>query len=177
MKNLLGLALVTALLSGCVVIPTGKSKDNNPASLIKGDSNVDNSKNDITRVNTRGQLTCNTNEVCPELDIDWNKNQGQYNVSFHLYDRQQYDLKEFTFIVDGKTRSFSTIGATTTRNINNSGIYESTNNAEVPSNLFSQINQAKNIQVVISTNQGDITRDMLSPNKQSDAFRLFRRAY
>ena len=163
MKNLLGLALVTALLSGCIAIPTGKSKDNNPASLIKGDSNVDNSKNDITRVNTRGQLTCNSNEVCPELDIDWNK--------------KQYDLKEFTFIVDGKTRSFSTIGATTTRNINNSGIYESTNNAEVPSNLFSQINQAKNIQVVISTNQGDITRDMLSPNKQSDAFRLFRRAY
>lgn len=177
MKNYLGLALVTALLSGCIAIPTGKYKDNNPASLIKGDSNVDNSKSDITRVNTRGQLSCNTNEVCPELDIDWNRNKGQYGVAFHLYDRQQYDLKEFTFIIDGKTRSFSTLSTTTIRNLNNSGIYESANNIEVPSNLFSQINQAKNIQVVISTNQGDITRDMLSPNKQSDAYRLFRRAY
>jgi len=177
MKNYLSLALMGIALTGCIAVPTSQKVESNPAALIKGASNVDNSKSDITRVNTRGQLLCEQGQVCPEVEIDWNKSQGAYPTTFHIYDRKQYEIKEVNIVIDGKTRSFSPIGNTTSRNINNSGIFASSNSIEVPSSYFSQINKAKNIQVILSTNDGDLVHDMLRSGKQSDAYRLFLRAY
>lgn len=177
MKNYLNLALISIALTGCIAVPTSHTVETNPAALIKGASNVDNSKNDITRINTRGQLLCEAGTVCPEVEIDWNKNQGNYPTTFHLYDRKQYEIKEVNFVIDGKPRSFSTIGNTASRNINNSGIFQSSNTIEIPANYFSQIHKAKNIQIIISTNDGDLVNDMLRNGKPSDAYRLFLRAY
>lgn len=174
MKNYITLACMTTLLSGCIIIPSNSSST--PDSLIKGVKSVENSKA-VTRTTTRGPLLCENSQICPELAIDWSKIQGNYDISVHIYNQQQIDLNEFTFVVDGKKYSYSVIGATSYRHLDNSDVIDSSNTVQVPSNLLSRFKSANNIQVILSTNQGEISHAMLMNGTQSQAYRLFLRAY
>ena len=174
MKNCLLIACLTALLSGCIVVPS--KSGSTPASIAQGVKAVENSKA-VTRTTTRGPLLCENIPGCPELAIDWTKRQGANDLSIHIYSPNQIELNEFTFVVDGKKYSYSTIGAASYRQLENSNVIDSSNTVHVPSSLLTRFRNAKDIQVLLSSNQGDISHAVLSNGTQSKAYRLFLRAY
>ena len=47
----------------------------------------------------------------------------------------------------------------------------------IPDTVLKQFRNAKNIAVIMNTNQGEIAHYMLKNQKSSDAYRLFLRAY
>lgn len=94
-----------------------------------------------------------------------------------IYKHQQLGLNQFAFVVDGKKYSYRVIGATSYRHLDNSDVIDDSNMVQVPSNLFSHFKSADNIQVILSTNQGEISHAMLRNGTQSQAYRLFLRAY
>ncbi len=174
MKNYILLTCLSAVLSGCIVLPSHSGST--PDTLVKGVKTVENSKA-VTRTVTRGSLLCEGNAGCPELAIDWEKQHGKYDLSIHIYSPQQINLNEFTFIIDGKKSSYSVIGSTSFRHLPNSDVIDSSNTVQVPESLLSQFKHANTIQIELSTSQGDITHTMLDNGRQSDAYRLFLRAY
>ncbi|OTG79532.1 hypothetical protein B9T33_12155 [Acinetobacter sp. ANC 5054] len=175
MKSFLGLSIITILLTGCITVHTGKPAATKEIKL-KGANIVENTKT-TNRIVTRGQLICEAGQSCPELSIDWQPTRGEYALSLHLYDQKQLEMNEFTFIVDGKIYSYSVIGQTDYRQLEKSNIVDSSNTVMVPDRLLKNFKNAKNIAVVMSTNQGDITHYMYKNNVKSDAYRLFLRAY
>ena len=158
----------------CIVVPSNSNPSSNSA--IKGTQSVENSKS-VTRTTTRGPLLCETSQICPELAIDWTKQQGKHHISAYIYSSQKIDLNEFTFVIYHKKYSFSPLSATSYHQLNKSDMIDSSNTVQVPSSLLSRFKNANDIQVVLSTNQGERSYAMLNNGKPSKAYRLFLRAY
>ncbi|OTG88953.1 hypothetical protein [Acinetobacter sp. ANC 3813] len=174
MKNYFVLSYLTVMLTGCLVIPS--KSGSTPDTLAQAVKTVENSKA-VTRTTTRGPLLCENMPGCPELAIDWKKQHGAYAVSLHIYSPYQIEMNEISFDIDGKKYSYSTIGATAHRKLDNSTVIESANTVNVPASLLSRFKNAKNIQVIICSDSMDITQSMLSNGTQSKAYRMFLRGY
>lgn len=174
MKNYLVLGFTLLLLTGCITVT--KNKPETRTLKLNGVNTVENSKV-IQRTITRGQLLCEAGQKCPELAIDWQKNKGEYALSLHSYDQQQLDMSEISFVIDGKVLSYPAIGQTNYRRLDNSNVIDSSNTVMIPDAVLKQFRDAKNIAVIMNTNQGEIAHYMLKNQKSSDAYRLFLRAY
>ena len=89
MKNNTIFTSMVSLLSGCIIVPSNSNPSSNSA--IKGTQSVENSKS-VTRTTTRGPLLCETSQICPELAIDWIKQQIEHHISAYIYNVQKIDL-------------------------------------------------------------------------------------
>lgn len=174
MKSYIALSLISAALTGCISIST--SKPSTQAFNLDGSPSVENAIG-INRTISRGQLTCEAGQICPELAIDWKQTKGEYPVTLHYYDQNKLDISAISFIVDGNTYNYNTLSQTNYRPLAKSNIIDSSNTVLVPKEVLKNFKQAQSIAVIMNTNQGEIAHYMLKNQKSSDAYRLFLRAY
>ncbi|WP_257225731.1 MULTISPECIES: hypothetical protein [unclassified Acinetobacter] len=86
-------------------------------------------------------------------------------------------MNEISFVIDGKVLSYPAIGQTNYGRLDNSNVIDSSNTVMIPDTVLKQFCDAKDIAVIMNTNQGEIAHYMLKNQKSSDAYRLFLRAY
>lgn len=129
------------------------------------------------RVVTKGPLICEANEVCPELAMRWNDEQRNgFKITTEINSPEQYDIKQFVFLVDGQAYAYSTIQPTqyTTTDANKL----SSNSINVPVSFLNSFLGGKEIDLKLVTDKGDISRAILKANgQQSSAYLTFLKGY
>ncbi|MCH7357561.1 hypothetical protein MMP61_18665 [Acinetobacter sp. NIPH 1958] len=124
---------------------------------------------------TAGSLTCKANELCPNVFVEWDKqHKAQLSVETVLnssYD--YYDIKGITFVVDGKAFAYKPIGPTKQKNINRLIPRRSSNSFVLPSTFLYELDKAKNVELSIETDKGNIKRSVYTPSQQSMLYHNF----
>lgn len=129
------------------------------------------------RIVTKGPLICAADEICPDLSIGWieDKRNG-FKIAAEISNPVKYDIKQLKFIVDGQSYEYSTLKAT--QFITIAGITTSSNHIYVPVSFLNSFRDAKNIELSIVTDQGEITRSILKENgEKSSAYLTFIKGY
>ena len=159
MKKTFGLITAFILLHGCASVPQNTSKTD--------------------RLATAGLLLCKPAEQCPVMAASWNsENKEQLRIdvrlnSNHLY----YDIKQITFIVDGKRLSYIPPQPTELQYISRLQPKRSSNHIIVPNGFLNNFKNAKRIDVQIKTDYGSIKRPMYVDGQASSAYQNFVNAY
>lgn len=125
------------------------------------------------RVVTKGPLLCQANEICPELSMRWNEEKRNgFKITAEINNENQYDIKQFVFLVDGQPYIYSTIEAT-----RHTGSV-STNSIIVPVSFLNSFRNGKEISLKLVTDKGDIERPILTADgHQSSAYLTFLKGY
>lgn len=129
------------------------------------------------RVVTKGPLICAADEICPELSMRWidDKRNG-FKVTAEINNPQQFDIKQMNFIIDGQPYAYSTIQATEYQSQENSKI--SSNSINVPVSFLNSFRTAKEIDLQLVTDQGNLERPILKADGQkSSAYLTFIKGY
>lgn len=129
------------------------------------------------RVVTKGPLICAADEICPNLSIGWieDKRNG-FKIAAEISNPSKYEIKQLNFIVDGQSYVYSTLK--TTQFITVAGVTSSSNHIYVPVSFLNSFRDAKNIELNIVTDQGEITRPILKENgEKSSAYLTFLKGY
>ncbi len=168
-------SLVTAItLSGCIVVST------KPDTTKPYKSNVIDFKpsDQISRVETKGQVICEASKPCPEITFDWKiQPNNLYNVRADFYDNEKRDIQRIVFLVDGQSYEFISTGQTQQRPVLNSQMINSSNSIDVPASFINKFNAAKTIDISIVTEKGEISHSILKEDKVSFAYKTFKRGY
>lgn len=155
-KTLCLLSLCIAM-SGCSTLPDSST----PATL--------------DNLATAGSLNCKANELCPNVFVEWDKQQKQQlrveTVLNSSYD--YYDIKSITFLIDGRSFSYQPVGPTEQKNINRLIPRRSSNSFIVPSSFLYELRKAQNVELSIETDKGNIKRSVYTPNQQSTLYQNF----
>ncbi|AOA58688.1 hypothetical protein [Acinetobacter larvae] len=128
------------------------------------------------RVVAKGPLICAVDEVCPELSLGWNEEKRNgFKISTEIKAVEAYDIKQLNFIVDGQTYAYSTIQPT---HVSGEAIKTSSNAIYVPVSFLNSFRNAKQIDLNLVTNKGDIDRVVLGADgRQSSAYLTFLKGY
>lgn len=129
------------------------------------------------RVVTKGPLICAADEVCPEIAMRWNdEKRNGFKITAEIANPEQYDIKKFSFLIDGQPYEYSTLGATQYSAEAQNKI--SKNSIVVPVSFLNSFNNAKEIDLKLSTDKGDILRPVLKADGQkSSAYLTFLKGY
>lgn len=129
------------------------------------------------RVVTKGPLICAADEVCPEIAMRWNDEQRNgFKITAEINNPEQYDIKKFNFVIDGQAYEYSTIQATQYRNDAQNKI--STNSIVVPVSFLNSFHNAKQIDLKLTTDKGEIARPVLGADgSKSSAYLTFIKGY
>lgn len=129
------------------------------------------------RVVTKGPLICSAGEICPELALRWNdEKRNGFKITAQINDSQQHDIKQLNFIVDGQPYIYSTIQATQYKTT--AGVTNSSNFINVPVSFLNSFRDAKEIDLKLVTNNGEIIRPILKSNgEKSSAYLTFLKGY
>lgn len=129
------------------------------------------------KVVTKGPLICETNEVCPELAMRWNdETRNGFKITTEITNPEQFDIKQFVFLVDGQPYAYSTISPTTYTTTGN--LKTSSNSIKVPVSFLNSFRDGKEIDLKLVTDKGDITRPILKANgEKSSAYLTFLKGY
>ncbi|MBP6114188.1 MAG: hypothetical protein KA474_05600 [Acinetobacter sp.] len=174
------IAVITAVsLSGCLVV--SKNEPTEEAETIKTlTSNVIDFKPSdvVTRVETKGQVICEASKPCTELTFDWKKQSNTlYKVTADLYDQEQFNIQAVNFQIDGNSFPFSASPKTALRPVLTSTVTNSSNFIEVPLSFINRFNKAKEINVTVVTDKGEISHAVLKDGKESFAYKTFKNGY
>lgn len=168
-------SLVTAItLSGCIVVST------KPDTAKPYRSNVVDFKpaDQISRVETKGQAICEASKPCPEITFDWKLQPNNlYKVRADFYDNEKFDIQRIIFLVDGQSYEFNATAQTSQRPVLNSQLINSSNYIDVPVSFVHKFNNAKTIDMSITTEKGEISHSLLKEDKISFAYKTFKRGY
>lgn len=168
-------SLFTAIsLSGCIVVST------KPDSTKSYQSNVVDFKpsDQISRVETKGQVICEASKPCPEITFDWKLQPNNlYKVHADFYDNEKFDIQRLIFLIDGQAFEFNVTGQTIQRPVLNSQMINSSNFIDVPASFINKFNAAKAIDISIVTEKGEISHSILKEDKVSFAYKTFKRGY
>lgn len=169
-------ALVTALsLSGCIVVST-----KNPDATKPYHQNVIEFKpsESAKRIETTGQVICEPSKPCTELTFDWKKQSNElYKVTADLYDQEQFNIEHVNFQLDGEAFPFKASPKTGLRPVLNSTLINSSNLIEVPASFIDRFDKAKEINVSVVTDKGEISHAVLKDGKESFAYKTFKNGY
>lgn len=126
-----------------------------------------------------GLLICAQNELCPAVKVTWNEqNRSNLKVTAYLPSaKDDYDIQQFVFLIDQKTYSYAPTAATTHEYISRMVPHRSSNYIVVPSSFLSTFKNAKDIELKLVTNKGNITRPVYRNGQQSAAYRAFINLY
>lgn len=129
------------------------------------------------RVVTKGPLICAADEVCPEIAMRWNDEQRNgFKITAEINNPEQYDIKKFTFLIDGQPYEYSTVQATQYRADAQNKV--SSNSIVVPVSFLNSFHSAKEIDLKLSTDKGDILRPVLTADgHKSSAYLTFIKGY
>jgi hypothetical protein len=126
-----------------------------------------------------GLLICAQNELCPAVKVTWNE-QNRSNLKITAYlpsAKDDYDIQQFVFLIDQKPYSYAPTTTTTHEYINRMVPHRSSNYIVVPSSFLSTFKNAKDIELKLVTNKGNITRSVYRNGQQSSAYRAFINLY
>lgn len=156
MNKTLCLLSLCIVMSGCSTLP---------------DSSAASTEN----LATAGSLTCKTNELCPNVFVEWDKqHKEQLRVETVLnssYD--YYDIKGISFLIDDKTFAYTPVGPTQQKNINRLIPRRSSNSFILPSTFLYELKKAQNVEFSIETDKGNIKRSVYTPSQQSMLYHNF----
>lgn len=156
MKKTLSLMSLCLVMSGCSTLP-------------------DSATQSTGNLATAGSLNCKTNELCPNVFVEWDQQQKQQlrveTVLNSSYD--YYDIKAITFLLDGKAFSYPATGPTQQKNINRLIPRRSSNSFIVPSSFLYEISKAQQVELSIETDKGNIQRSVYAPNQPSMLYQNF----
>lgn len=156
MKKTLSLLSLCIVMSGCATLP-------------------DSSANSTDNLATAGSLNCKANELCPNVFVEWDKQyKEQLRVETVLnssYD--YYDIKSLTFLIDDKTFTYQPVGPTQQKDINRLIPRRSSNSFILPSTFLYELKKAKNVELSIETDKGNIKRSVYTPSQQSMLYHNF----
>lgn len=126
-----------------------------------------------------GLLICAQNELCPAVKVTWNEqNRNNLKVTAYLPSaKDDYDIQQFVFLIDQKPYSYAPTTATTHEYINRMVPHRSSNYIVVPSAFLSTFKNAKDIELKLVTDKGNITRPVYRNGQQSSAYRAFINLY
>ena len=160
MKKVLCCLSLCAIISGCSSLP-----------------NTSTTSSSIDHLATAGSLSCKANELCPNVVVEWNKQQkDRLNIDVALNSTYEYyDITGMTFSVDGKSFSYSPVEKTQQKYINRLIPKRSSNTFIIPSLFLSELRNAKNIELSIETDKGTIKRPVYTQTQQSMLFQNFAR--
>lgn len=129
------------------------------------------------RVVTKGPLICAADEVCPELALRWNEEKRNgFKITAEINNATAYNIQQLNFIVDGQPYVYSTIQATQVKTI--AGLQKSSNSINVPVSFLNSFRDAKEIDLKLVTDKGEITRPLLKANgEKSSAYLTFLKGY
>ncbi|SPL71467.1 hypothetical protein [Acinetobacter stercoris] len=130
-----------------------------------------------TKVITKGPLICSTGDVCPSLSAKWNQEtRDGFKITADIDNPTKYDIKQLVFVVDGQAYTYSTIQPTVYTEA--AGIVNSSNSIFVPRSFLNSFRNAKEIDLKLVTDQGEIVRPILTADGQkSSAFLTFEKGY
>ncbi|NHB57437.1 hypothetical protein [Acinetobacter shaoyimingii] len=129
------------------------------------------------RIVTKGPLICSEHEVCPELSIRWiEEKRNGFKITAEINNAEAYNIKQLEFIIDGQPYTYSTIQPTKFKDV--SGLKNSTNFIQVPVSFLNSFTHAKQIDLKLVTDKGDIERPILKANgEKSSAYLTFLKGY
>lgn len=129
------------------------------------------------RVVTKGPLICAADEVCPEIAMRWNdEKRNGFKITAEIKNPEQYDIKKMSFLIDGQPYDYSTIEATQYSAEDQNKI--STNSIVVPVSFLNSFRSAKEIDLKLVTDKGDILRPVLKADgHKSSAYLTFLKGY
>lgn len=129
------------------------------------------------KVVTKGPLICNASEICPELSMRWDEeNRDGFKISAEITNVDPYDIKQFVFLIDGQPYTYSTIQSTTYTTVSTNKI--SSNSINVPVSFLNSFRDAKQIDLKLVTDKGDVQRSILKENgEKSSAYLTFLKGY
>lgn len=125
----------------------------------------------------KGPLICAENEVCPNLSVKWDdKNRDGFTISSEISHTENYDIKQMVFLVDNQPYAYSTIQPTQYLEQNTSKV--SSNFIKVPVSFLNSFRNAKQIDLKLITDKGEIERPILKENgEKSSAYLTFLKGY
>lgn len=131
----------------------------------------------IDHLATAGSLNCKSNELCPNVVVEWDKQQkDKLHLDVALTSTYQYyDINGLTFFVDGKSFSYTPAGKTEQKYINRLIPKRSSNSFSLPSAFLLELRNAKNVELAIATDKGSIKRSVYTPTEQSMLYQNFAR--
>lgn len=129
------------------------------------------------RIVTKGPLICAANEVCPQLSVRWKEEvRDGFKISAEITQPEAYEIKQLEFLVDGQPYTYSTINLTT--HSTTAGLNTSSNSIKVPVSFLNSFRNAKQIDLKLVTDKGDIQRSILKENgEKSSAYLTFLKGY
>lgn len=160
MKNVLCLLSLCAIMTGCANM-----------------QNTTTASTTIDHLATAGSLNCKSNELCPNVVVEWDKQQkDKLQIDVALTSTYQYyDINGLTFYVDGKSFSYTPVGKTEQKYINRLIPKRSSNSFSIPSSFLLELRNAKNVELAIDTDKGAIKRSVYTPTQQSTLYQNFAR--
>lgn len=146
--------------------------------LISGCTNLQNSPTPSTAINnlsTAGSLSCKVNELCPNVVVEWDKQQKErLKVDVALTSTYEYyDITGMTFFVDGKSFNYLPSEKTQQKYINRLIPKRSSNTFIIPSQFLYELKNVKDVELSIETNKGSIKRPVYSATQQSMLYQNF----
>jgi hypothetical protein len=113
------------------------------------------------------------------VKVTWNEqNRNNLKVTAYLPSaKDDYDIQQFVFLIDQKPYSYAPTTATTHEYINRMVPHRSSNYIVVPSAFLSTFKNAKDIELKLVTDKGNITRPVYRNGQQSSAYRAFINLY
>jgi len=158
MKKVLCLLSLCVLISGCANVQT-----------------TDANTTYMDHLATAGSLVCKSNELCPNVVVEWDKEQKEkLRLDVALTSTYEYyDIKSLSFSVDGKTFNYAPVGKTEQKYINRLIPKRSSNTFILPSVFLYELRGSKNVDLSIETDKGTIKRNVYSPTVQSSLFKNF----
>lgn len=173
MKLVLITLLTSLSLSGCVVISKKPQISDQYKSAIEFKPS-----DHINRITTTGQAICEASKPCPEITFDWlNSTRNLYQIRIDLFETEKFDIQKVSFIVDGKSSTYSPLKQTAQRLVHNSKLTNSSNVIEAPTAFMNRLNKAKVIYISIFTDKGEIKNAILKNGQESFAYKTFKRGY
>ncbi|MDH0032068.1 MULTISPECIES: hypothetical protein [unclassified Acinetobacter] len=152
------------LLSLCVMMNGCSSMQNNATT-----SGV------IDHLATAGSLNCKSNELCPNVVVEWDKQQkDKLKLDVVLNSTYEYyDMKGITFWIDGKSFNYGTSEKTEQKYINRLIPKRSSNVFVIPSLFLYEFKNANNVDLSIETDKGVIKRSVYTPTQKSTLYQNF----
>lgn len=126
---------------------------------------------------TKGPLICAENEICPELSVKWDKeNRDGFTISSEITSSENIEIKQLVFLIDNQPYAYSTIQPTQYKVLN--GLKNSSNFIKVPVTFLNSFRDAKQIDLKLVTDKGEIERPLLKSNgEKSSAYLTFLKGY
>ncbi|MDR7015385.1 hypothetical protein [Acinetobacter sp. 3657] len=150
------------------------------AVMTSGCTSLQNSQTTTTAIDhlaTAGSLNCKSNEICPNVVVEWDKQQkDRLKVDVALTSTYQYyDITAMTFLVDGKSFNYRPTDKTQQKYISKLIPKHSANTFVLPSSFLYELRSAKNVELSIETDKGIIQRSVYTPTQSSTLSKNFAR--